>query len=153
MKSDTLFVAIEGHAENWEEAIRACGTKLHEIGSVGPAFTDACIEREKEYPTGLPSEIPVAIPHCFSSDIYANTVCFLRTDTPVTFTRMDDDEEQIDARLIFNIAIKAGDDHLLFLQKLMDLVMDTEHLQNVLDLPMDQIPAYLEDQLDLTDAS
>ncbi|MFQ7422717.1 MAG: PTS sugar transporter subunit IIA [Anaerostipes sp.] len=38
---------------------------------------NACIEREKEYPTGLPG-IPVAIPHSKVEGIKDNCVCFLR---------------------------------------------------------------------------
>ncbi len=41
-------------------------------------FMNACIEREKEYPTGLPSEVPVAIPHSKVEGIKDNCVCFLR---------------------------------------------------------------------------
>ena len=44
----------------------------------------ACIEREKEYPTGLPSEVPVAIPHSKVEGIKDNCVCFLRLKNPVT---------------------------------------------------------------------
>lgn len=145
--STTTYLAIEGHADNWEQAIRMCGKRLVESGNVGPKFTDACLEREKDYPTGLPSEIPVAIPHGSSDDIKKNTVCFLRTDAPVRFTRMDDDEEFSDTQMIFNIAVKPGDDHLDFLQKFMGFVMDSDALQKCLELPLEEIPAYLENQL------
>ncbi len=147
MGAKTTYLAIEGHADNWEQAIRLCGEQLRKSGNVGPKFTEACLAREIDYPTGLPSEIPVAIPHGSSDDILENTVCFLRTDTPVRFTRMDDDEEYCDTQLIFNIAVKPGEDHLNFLQQLMGLVMDTEALKKCEELPLEEIPAYLEKQL------
>lgn len=147
MGAKTTYLAIEGHADNWEQAIRLCGEQLRKSGNVGPKFTEACLAREVDYPTGLPSEIPVAIPHGLSDDILENTVCFLRTDTPVRFTRMDDDEEYCDTQLIFNIAVKPGEDHLNFLQQLMGLVMDTEALKKCEELPLEEIPAYLEKQL------
>lgn len=147
MGANTTYLAIEGHADNWEQAIRTCGEKLVQSGKVGPGFTEACLEREKDYPTGLPSEIPVAIPHGFSDDIRESSVCFLRTDTPVRFTRMDDDEEVCDTRLIFNIAVKPGEDHLNFLQQFMNMIMDSEAIQKCLDLPLEEIPVYLEKML------
>lgn len=147
MSAKTNYIAVEGHAENWDEAIRLCGKYLVGSGNVGEDFTEACITREKEYPTGLPSDIPVAIPHGASDNIKENTVCFLRTDTPVRFSRMDDDEASIDTQLIFNIAVKPGDDHLGFLQEFMGLVTDNEALEQCLSLPIDEVPQYLESKL------
>lgn len=57
------YLAIEGEAKDWEEAIRLCGQAIADAGYADETFMNACIEREKEYPTGLPSEVPVAIPH------------------------------------------------------------------------------------------
>lgn len=143
----TNYLAIEGHANNWEEAIRLCGKNLVATGNVGEDFIEACVTREVDYPTGLPSEIPVAIPHGASDSIQENTVCFLRTDAPVRFSRMDDDEVFCDTQLIFNIAVKGGEDHLGFLQQLMGLVMDTESLEQCMTLPIEEVPAYLESKL------
>lgn len=143
----TKYLAIEGHADNWEQAIRLCGESLVATGNIGADFTEACITREKDYPTGLPSDIPVAIPHGASDNIHENTVCFLRTDTPVRFARMDDDEEVCDTQLIFNIAVKPGEDHLGFLQQFMELVQDADALHQCLDLPIGEIPAFLESKL------
>lgn len=147
MESKTTYLAIEGHADNWEEAIRLCGKSLVATGNVGEHFTEACLERETDYPTGIPADIPVAIPHGASDTILENTVCFLRTDTPVNFARMDDDEETIDTQLIFNIAVKPGDNHLDFLQSFMEFVTDEEALKQCLSLPINEMPSFLEARL------
>ena len=143
MGGKTEILAIEGHAETWEDAIRLCGDRLIESGNAGPHFVQACIDREREYPTGLPAGIPVAIPHGDADDIVRDTVCFLRTDAPVRFQRMDDSDEHCDPRLIFNIAVRPGENHLAFLQHLMTLVLDEELLASCLELPLEEIPAYL----------
>ena len=129
MSSKNVYIATEGSAKDWEEAIRICGTCMMERGSVSRSFTDSCIEREREYPTGLPAGIPVAIPHSKAEGIKENCICFLRLDRPVRFYRMDDSEEYIDTRLVFNLAIKGADDHLEFLQKLMQFVLDEGSLE------------------------
>lgn len=148
MSSKNLYLAAEGSAENWEGAIRLCGKHLMECGNVDQDFVEGCIEREKEYPTGLPSDIPVAIPHCRCGSVKENSICFLRLDKPVQFKRMDDDEEYVETRLIFNLAIKAADDHLAFLQKLMGFVMNEDALIKCSELPLSEIPAFIEAELD-----
>ena len=54
---------IEGKAENWEEALKMTGQELFRNGCVVEEFWEKCVEREKEYPTGLTEFCPVAIPH------------------------------------------------------------------------------------------
>lgn len=147
MSSKNIYLAMEGNAKDWEEAINLCGTCMIEHGSVSRAFTDACIKREKEYPTGLPANIPVAIPHSKAEGIKENCICFLRLDQPVRFYRMDDSEEYIDTKLVFNLAIRGADDHLEFLQKLMQFVMDEGSLEKCSNMPLEEITKLLEEKL------
>ncbi len=137
------YLAVDGHAENWEEAITACGAVLKSEGCIGDDFSKACIEREKEFPTGLPSEIPIAIPHSKTDDIYCNAVCLLRLDEPVSFFRMDCEDSPIETNLVMNLAIKGNDDHVIFLQRLIGIVTDTEKMKTCLDMDINLIPAYL----------
>ena len=120
---------------------------MRDKGSVNQEFTDACIEREKEYPTGLPADIPVAIPHSKANGIQENCICFLRLDQPVRFYRMDDGDEFVDTKLVFNLAIKQADEHLEFLQKLMQFVLNKDIMEKCSSLPMDKIPKLLEEEL------
>lgn len=147
MSSKNIYLAFEGSANDSEEAIRLCGKHMMERGIVGQDFIDSCVAREKEYPTGLPADIPVAIPHCHAESIKENCVCFLRLDKPVRFYRLDDDEEYVETRLVFNLAIKAADDHLEFLQKLMDFVTSEGTLAQCNELPLEEIPAFIEKTL------
>ena len=50
----TKYLVIQGTANSSEEAITLCGEALHKAGIVGEDFGKACVEREKDYPTGLP---------------------------------------------------------------------------------------------------
>ena len=147
MGKKNVYLATEGSADNWEQAITLCGEYMISQGSVNKDFMEACIEREKEYPTGLPADIPVAIPHSKAAGIKEKCVCFLRLDKPVRFYRMDDSEEYVDTQLVFNLAIKEADDHLEFLQKLMQFVLDVDTLNKCSEIPLDEIPAFLEEEL------
>lgn len=145
-KTTNKYVGIQGDADHWEDSIRLCGQALVEKGYVEGSFIDGCIEREKDYPTGLPSPVPVAIPHCKSEGIHENSICLLRLNKPVRFYRLDDNEEYIKAALIFNLAIKNSGDHLEYLQKLMALIMDEAKMKIMVN-------ASMEEALKLLDAS
>ncbi|MBU2701315.1 PTS system galactitol-specific IIA component [Sporomusaceae bacterium BoRhaA] len=142
--SERAYIAIEGHAENWEEALNLCSAELMKNACIGEDFAKACVEREKQFPTGLPTAIPVAIPHAASEEVYKTAVCVLKLDEPVKFYRMDVTEEAIEVKLVFNLAVKGRDAHLDFLQKLIGFVMDEKRLKKCTELSVKDIPAYLE---------
>ena len=144
MDSSKKYIAIEADAKDWEEAISLCGNALVDKNCVGKDFITACVERERIYPTGLPTVIPVAIPHAASTDVKTTAVCILKLNHPVEFKRMDDSNETIEAKLIFNLAIKGHNEHLDYLQNLIAFVMDEEKIKKCLSLPIEEISNYLE---------
>ena len=125
MDNSKKYIAIEADAQNWEEAIKLCGEAL----------------------IGLPTVIPVAIPHAASDEVNITSVCILKLKNPVEFKRMDDSSESIGARLVFNLAIKGHNEHLDYLQNLIAFVMDEEKVKNCLSLPLNEIPIYLENNM------
>lgn len=133
------YIGIQGCAIDSNEAIRLCGAALAAQGYVDQSFAESCIEREHDYPTGLPGVVPVAIPHCQSSGIIVSSVCILKLDEPVKFYRMDSSDEYIETTLVFNLAIKGSDDHLEYLQKLMAFVMDEEKMRACASAPMEEV--------------
>lgn len=147
MDSEKKYVAIEAEAKDWEEALTICGDALISKDCIGKGFVTACIKREKEFPTGLPTTIPVAIPHAASNEVKTTSVCVLKLKNPVTFNRMDDSSQTIEARIVFNLAIKGSSEHIDFLQKLIAFVMDEGKVTKCLDLSIKDIPAYLEETI------
>ncbi len=143
-EADIKYIAIEAEAENWEEALRICGNTLAGEKCIGQGFIEACVNREKKFPTGLPTVIPVAIPHAASDEVYKTSVCVLKLAKPVQFNRMDDNKQIIKAQLIFNLAVKGCNEHIDFLKKLIAFVMDEQQIKTCLELPIEQIPDYLE---------
>ena len=141
------YLVIRGDASDASEAIRLCGTALYEAGIVPANFAESCIEREKEFPTGLPTEIPTAIPHAKVEGIKENTICFLRLEKPVTFRRMDDDLEEIETDMIFNLAIKDPNEHLEVLQNMMLFLDDEESISKCRELPEEEVIAYLQEKI------
>lgn len=140
------FLAIEGSAKTSIEAIELCGRELERQGYVTDAFAQGCIEREVNFPTGICTDIPVALPHCKSDAIITSALCYLRLDSPVRFARMDDEEEFVETRHIFNLAIAPGD-HLEFLSKTMQLLADPAVLASFENMSIGDVAEYLKTHL------
>lgn len=133
------------------EAIREAGRVLIEAGKADPEFTQACLERETSYPTGmeLPNDNAVALPHGGAAYVHESSISVLRTDTPVTFRRMDDDELTVSCNLIFNLAIDTGGMQLDVLRRLMALFQNGDFLAHCLNDPADGLADFVSGQLGL----
>lgn len=143
----TKYLVIQGTANNNEEAIRLCGEALYKAGIVEEDFADLCVKREKDYPTGLPTEIPTAIPHAKTGRIKENAICLLKLESPVIFRRLDDDTEQVETDLIFNLVIKDPNEHLQVLKRMMEFLNNKEVLLKCKELSNEETIAYLTEQL------
>jgi PTS system galactitol-specific IIA component len=141
------ILTVSGFARNWEEAIRLCGRKMSDYGCVELTFADECILREKEFPTGIPTKIPIAIPHAKSTNIKKDCICLLRLDSPVIFNRMDSSEESIEVELVLNLALKDADEHVVFLQKLMSVMQDVELLDSLRLQPLEKLQITMKEKL------
>lgn len=138
------YLVIHGTANNREEAIRMCGDALHKEGLVGEQFGNLCVMREREFPTGLPTVIPTAIPHVKDDGILENSICFLKLENPVSFKRMDDDSMQIETDMIFNLAIKNPNEHLEALKNMMAFLDNEEALEKCRTLSDEELIDYLQ---------
>ena len=141
------YLVIHGKADDCDQAIMMCASALCEKGIVDENFGRLCVERERSYPTGLPTEIPTAIPHVKADGIKENSICLLRLDEPVTFHRMDDEEETVETDMIFNLAIKDPNEHLQVLQNMMEFLNDEEALGKCRELPEAVLKEYLEEKI------
>jgi len=135
---ENLFI-IEGNVQSWNEAIELCCKKLHEEGIVEEAFYHACIEREEVFPTGLPTELGVAIPHADSKHVKEDGICFLRLADQVLFKRLDAPDQSVGVNYVINLATKNPNEHLQILQKVMAFVQDSKRLNRFLYLSLDEL--------------
>ncbi|MDO5547121.1 MAG: PTS mannitol transporter subunit IICBA [Eubacteriales bacterium] len=107
-----------------EEAIRAAGELLKELGCVGDAYIDAMQEREKLVSTYM--GLGVAIPHGTSQakgEVKKSGIVFLQYPDGVSFG-----EEK--AQLVFGIA-GVGDEHLDLLSSISNALEDEDLLETL----------------------
>lgn len=140
-----VFV-IEGCPENWEKAIELTSSKLYNEGCVKNSFFNACIEREKVYPTGLDTEMPVAIPHTDAIHVISPAICVLVLKKPVIFSRMDDERESVEAQFVFNMALNKCDDQIVMLQQIIGVVQDCQFLKNAKNSSLNALQKILYDK-------
>ena len=128
-------VQLDISAADWQDAIeKACVPLIHG-GFVKDGYPADVIAREKQWATGLPTmPVGVAIPHALNPDnvIDAQIVKFAQSGGT-------EEDEDIDVRLVFVLALKDPKKQLHLLQKLMVAISDEAMLTALLhaDTPSD----------------
>ncbi len=140
---DQIYI-IEGNASDWREAIFMTSDELWKHGCVTDDFYNSCIEREEEFPTGLTENCPVAIPHTTKEKVKKQAICVLRLPKSIKFHRMDDPELEVDVDLVFNLALKDNNQHVIFIARIINMLKRPETIRELKELPVSQLTEYLQ---------
>lgn len=133
-----LAVSLSGATD--QEVLKQMASVLQEEGYVKETFSDAIIQREISFPTGLPmGEINVAIPHTDPEHVNKAGFCLGILEKPVTFNVMATEGEQVEVSIVFMLAIKRKEEQLENLQKLISICQDQEMLKALLSKDIDKI--------------
>lgn len=125
---------------NREEALRFLASKLVEKEYVKDSYVEAVLERERVYPTGLPTETyGVAIPHTDIVHVNEPGIGIAFLEEPVTFIMMGTDDVEITVKAIFMLAVKEPKEQLHLLEKLTDVFQDQQVLKDMLNLNEEEI--------------
>ncbi len=136
MYTEGKIVLIKSMAKTKEEVIKRLAAELYEKGYVTADFADCVLNREKMYPTGLEFEsLGVAIPHTDADKVKTPQIAFAVMETPVIFQSMADIEKEVEASLVFLLAIKKSDEQVLMLQKLVEILQNKEFLHQLQTAP------------------
>lgn len=133
IETDKKLILLHLKADSREEVIRTLCELLEQEGYIGSAYCGEVLAREREYPTGLPSEGAVtAIPHALSNDVRKTGVAVGVLESPVTFYNISDYEEELQVEVVFVLANGAdSEEHLDMLQELMDCMSRPKLLEAV----------------------
>lgn len=117
-----------------EEVLDVLAKTLISNGYAKESFLEAVKEREKVFPTGLPTEgIGVAIPHADSKHILKPGIAIAILKNPVKFNVMGSPEEEVDVRIVFMLAILDPNMQLGLLQDLMSICQQKQLLMELLE--------------------
>lgn len=107
--------------------------KLYKGGFVKETYSQALKDREKEYPTGLPLEIGVAIPHTSSEYVNKDTFAVSVFKNPILFEEMGGDYgSTVDVKVAISIVMKDGNKHLEVLQKLISIIQNEVFVKKII---------------------
>ncbi|MBI9105781.1 MAG: PTS sugar transporter subunit IIA [Spirochaetales bacterium] len=137
LKTECILGNIE--APSKEKALELMAERLTSLGYVKESFKEAILDREANYPSGLPMEdIKIAIPHTDADHVNQSVICFARLKENVEFSVMGAPDEKIQVRLISMFALKEkkliGD----LLETLITTYQDNDVLKSLLDADSDE---------------
>lgn len=130
LKESLIFTDLE--AETYEDVMQAVGQKVTAEGFAKESYVDALINREKDFPTGLDIDgFGVAIPHTDVSHVNKAATAIAILKNPVTFVQMGTDDDYVDAKVVFVLAVDDPQGHLEQLQRIISIIQDKNVLEKL----------------------
>ncbi|MBH0109551.1 PTS sugar transporter subunit IIA [Salinibacterium sp. NG22] len=102
-RADLSFVGLRANSS--AEVLTAFATQALAVGAVHPTYEVALLERESAYPTGLPTVIPVAIPHADVEHAIESGLGIAMLAEPVHFGEMGGADSTVAARVAVLILV------------------------------------------------
>jgi len=135
-------------SEEQTEILEEMGNYLYNNGYVKEAFTNAVIEREKKYPTGLeiPTAVNVALPHADIEHVKKEALVIAAPKRTVKFKRMDAPDKDVDVGIILMPVINDPEGYVRFLSKLTLLIQKKEFVELVKGKKCSEIAASISEQ-------
>ncbi|MEF9917721.1 MAG: PTS sugar transporter subunit IIA [Eubacterium sp.] len=127
-----IKIQLHVKAANRFEAIEAAAFPFILNHFVKDDFVKAVCQREREFPTGLPTKIGVAIPHAEPEHVIEEAISIAVLEKPVIFHGMGAPEEKIEAAILFLLAIKDGEKQIEWLQKIVMMIQDEMVLHKII---------------------
>lgn len=120
------------------EVLEFLANKLYEEKFVKEGYKEAILKREDEYPTALPAEIKIAIPHCDHTLVNTPAIAMGILNDKVDFQAMDDPEMTLGVQLVMMLALNEPHGHIEMLQKIISLIQNADDLRKILECKSDE---------------
>lgn len=132
---DSQLVFSQLDATDSTDVISQLADALYQHGNVNADFKQAVLDREKVYPTGLPSgEICVAVPHTDVKYVKKPAIVFASLKKAVDFANMADKSQKVSVRFVVMLAMKEPHSQVTLLQNLMQLFQNQDHLAKLIKI-------------------
>ncbi|MCT1777174.1 PTS sugar transporter subunit IIA [Brachybacterium sp. p3-SID957] len=117
-----------------EAVLRALAARLLASGAVTAGFEAAVLERERRYPTGLPTVIPAAIPHTDPEHVIEPGIAVATLREPVDFGEIGGSGgATVPVRLVVMLVLREAHAQLDALQHLIQALQDEAAVGTVLE--------------------
>jgi len=131
LNEDLIVTSMD--AKTTDDVFARLGGLLVQQGYAKESYVAALAEREAEFPTGLNlGEYGIAIPHTAVEHVNKGATAIATLKEPVRFVEMATDDDPVDARVIFMLAVVDPKDHIEELQRILKIVTDQEVIKALL---------------------
>jgi PTS system galactitol-specific IIA component len=123
------LIKMDMEAKNKEEVIKELANLLISKGYVKESYLEAILERERAFPTGLPTDgVGVAIPHADIKHVLKPGIAIAILKNAVKFNVMGNPDEEVNVKLVFMLAIKEPNMQINLLKNLVTIFQDKKLL-------------------------
>lgn len=131
---DKELIFLDLNVRCSDEVMEILGGTLVKTGHCKPGYVEALKKREKEFPTGVDTGmIGIAIPHTAVDHVNTGKIAIARLEKKVPFHQMGNDEEVVDVKLVFMLAVDDPEQHLTKLQSIVAVIQDEDILIKLLN--------------------
>lgn len=126
---DKEFIFTEVKAKSYEEALSFLSDKLLKKKVVKKGYKEALLQRELEYPTGLPiGKNNIAIPHTYPQYAKKQIIAIAILKEPVLFQSMEDREVSIPVKVVICLVMCKEDSNVKLFSKLLHFFTNEENM-------------------------
>ena len=118
---------------DYKEVIKLLGKALIVNGYVKKGFIRAVLNREKRFPTGLRTHIPISVPHAGSDYTLRRGVAIAILKKPVEFYEMGNPKEKINVRIVLMPVLTANNKENAFFFELLKKCRDEKIANKLLN--------------------
>ena len=123
LNEELVFRNVQAKSDS--EVLAFLASEMYKKNYVKEEYIQAIQEREKEYPTGLPSTPPgIAIPHANYEMVNKTTLAIATLKDPVLFHNMENNNEQLPIQIVIMMAIGEPHGQVEMLQKIVGIIQD-----------------------------
>jgi PTS system galactitol-specific IIA component len=120
-------------AETKEEAIRSLADLFYALDYVHEGYYENVIKREKDFPTGLPTSVPVAICHTEAHYVKQSALAVGTLLHPIAFQEMGTPDRSVLAEIIFLLALNDPKQQVPWLKKMATIFKERNTLEMIRD--------------------
>lgn len=128
---DEHLIVLGLRAATAAEAIRTLSERLLQSDYVIEGFAEAVISRERTFPTGLPTPIPVALPHTDAQYCRRPAIAVGLLADSVPFGVMGTPEQVIPVQVVFLLAVTDPKQQVRWLKQLVEFFQQPQHIRQI----------------------
>ncbi|WP_429973937.1 PTS sugar transporter subunit IIA [Enterococcus sp. AZ163] len=132
MLSKNEIHAIITEETNRDQLIYQLAGEMAAHGMVEDCYGKSVLEREREFPTGVPTPVPIAIPHSERSQVFKAGIGVAVLKNSAKFASMEDPNLFLEVKVVFMLAASLNDEHLYMIKDIMEIIQDTQVVQQLL---------------------